>query len=125
MKRGYRVYPHLLPLVLSHEKNLTLPPYPSQIFTRRKVLFYNYPCSSDLLCMRCRLTVERRESDRRTQVDSMAPSSTYKCRLSPQPSPEQLTQPILAPHSDSLSLRKTTHRCLNLFKLGWLSNMTK
>lgn len=46
-------------------------------------------------------------------------------QASSQPSPEQMTQPILAPHSESLSLRKKTHRCLKLFKLGWLSSMTK
>lgn len=52
------------------------------------------------------------------RVDSKALSSPYNGRLSPRHSPEQMTRGILAPCSDSWSLRKKTHLRLRYSSWG-------
>lgn len=82
-----------------------LSPFPLQIPLARALR-----AARICLCVLCGRGVEWGAwAGRRMRVDSKALSSTCNGRLSPRHSPEQTTRRILAPCSDSLSVRKMTH----------------
>ena len=99
MKRGYVVYPHLLPLVLSHEKISFCPHI--LLKSSQGWMFPSRAIRTPQICCVCGADSQQRggwvTGGLRWTLWHLPP---HQWQASPQPSPEQVTRPILAPHSE-------------------------